>query len=144
MATEYPGMAMTENSSVVTSPVSNCKYDDDDRFHQIFVVDDGKLANEFTIKHGVLSFLYKTFSQISSISIDVQQKKIRITIIKPDQIFPEMMSDSIESTILNALDGYVLRTQGRKDVFVKDLFFIYQSVDDFDATYELCENKMDD
>lgn len=101
------------------------KYDADDRFHQIFVVDDGKYCDEFSIKHSLLSFLYKTFPEISSISIDDQQKKIRITIKSADD--SKAVSDLTEVTVLNALDDYVLRTQQRKDVFVDDLFFIFQS-----------------
>jgi len=119
------------------------KYDADDRFHQIFVVDDGKCCDEFSIKHSILSFLYNTFPEISSISIDDQQKKIRVTIRSSTKDL-KIVSESTEVTVLSALDDYVLRTQQRKDVFVNDLFFIFQSVNDVDSGYELCGNNMDD
>ncbi|AYV76376.1 MAG: hypothetical protein Terrestrivirus6_2 [Terrestrivirus sp.] len=121
---------------MATTTRNTPKYDANDRFHQIFVVDDGKYCDEFSIKHSILSFLYKTFPEISSISIDDQQKKIRITI--------KSAEDSTEVTVLSALDDYVLRTQQRKDVFVSDLFFIFQSTNDVDSSYELCGNNMDD
>jgi hypothetical protein len=127
----------------MTTTVKNTlKYDADDRFHQLFILDDGKHSNEFAIKHSIFSFLCKTFPEISTISVDDQQKKIRITIKLTDN--SQTRSDSIETTVISALDDYVLRTQQRKDVFVNDLFFIFQSTNDVDSSYELCGNNMDD